>query len=82
MKSFKKVLTLLSVVVLLVCCAVFASAASDVTLLGVVADIDGAAVQINHWENEGKLYLFLPSDADTSALTLKLEAAGAVTIKS
>lgn len=80
MKSFKKVLTLLSVVVLLVCCAVFASAASDLTLLGVVADIDGAAVQINHWENEGKLYLFLPSDADTSALTLKLEAAGAVTM--
>ncbi len=80
MKTFKKVLILFSVVVMLVCCAVFASAASDVTLLGVVADIDGAAVQINHWENEGKLYLFLPSDADTSALTLKLEAAGAVTM--
>ncbi len=78
MKSFKKVLTLLSVLVLIACCALFASAASDIVLFGVVADVNGTAVQINQWENEGKFYLFLPSDADTSSLQLVLEAAGEV----
>lgn len=78
MKSFKKVLTLLAVLVLIACCALFASAASDIALFGVVADVNGTAVQINHWENEGKFYLFLPSDADTSALQLELESAGEV----
>jgi len=78
MKSFKKVLTLLSVLVLIACCALFASAASDIALFGVVADVNGTAVQINHWENEGKFYLFLPSDADTTSLQLTLEAAGEV----
>ena len=78
MKNFKKALTLLSVLALLVCCAVFASAASDIALFGVVADVNGTAVQINRWENEGKLYLFLPADADTSSLQVELEAASEV----
>ncbi len=75
MKKFKKAMILVSVFVLMVCCAVLASAASDLAQFGVVADVNGTSVQINHWENEGKLYLFLPSDADTSALELELDAA-------
>lgn len=81
MKAAKKFLLLaLTLAVLLCGTVIFAHAAGNGPDFGVVATVGESQVQIDQWVSGDKAYLFLPSDADASDLTVHTSADGAVSL--
>lgn len=82
MKKIKKsTMLLLLMMLMLSMCVVFAGAASEgISDFSVISDIDGKQIKVNWWQNNTKSYLFLPADADLSALTVDYTADSEVMI--
>lgn len=82
MKKIKNsTMLLLLMMLMLSMCVVFAGAASEgISDFSVISDIDGKQIKVNWWQNNTKSYLFLPADADLSALTVDYTADSEVMI--
>ncbi len=82
MKKTKKFFTLtLSLILILPIFSMFSSAASTgITEFSVLADIGENQVEIEWWQDNGKYYLFMPSDANLTGVTVNYTASKEVTL--
>lgn len=82
MKTLKRIVSLTLSFILLLSFALPAFSADEagITSLSATITVDEKALSVSWWEAAGKYYLFLPSDADLSAVTLSFSAAGAVNL--
>lgn len=81
MKRFKRILSVVLSLVILGSLAIpaFAAEETGITDLSATVSIGEKLLSVSWWEASGKHFLFLPADADLSAVTLNFTASSEVT---